>query len=140
MKFNSKIDWLYTSFIVLIGITGILISDIFFVLGFWYISLVVVLIFVFLFYIVFTTNMTFLEDKLQIRVGFFLKNIEYADIKEVKIAKNIISSRATSVKRIGIRTKEKSGRYNYTYISPENQEEFLNELKKHVNSKVIFTK
>ena len=133
MKYSSNIDIFYTIFIVIIGIVGILISDLFFLLGFWYISLIVFIMFSFLYYLFFTTSYELKEDFLQINIGVFKKIIKYKDIKEIKSTKNSVSSFATSRKRIGIRLGDKTGLFNYCYISPKCEDDFVIKLKEKLN-------
>lgn len=139
MKFSSAVDLLYTIALIVIGVIGILFSDLMFILGYWYISLIVVAIFSLLFWMFLDTSIILYDDKLQIKLAFFKKNIRYADIKEIKKTKNCISSFATSRSRIGIRTGEKTGVFRYKYISPKDEEKFINELKTKVGENVLYT-
>ena len=66
MRYSSSIDIFYTIFIVILGIVGILVSDLFFLLGFWYVSLIIFMIFSFLYYLFFTTSYELKEKYLQI--------------------------------------------------------------------------
>jgi len=129
MRYSSSIDIFYTIFIVILGIVGILVSDLFFLLGFWYVSLIIFMIFSFLYYLFFTTSYELKEKYLQINVGFFKKCINYENIKEVKLTKNSVSSFATSRKRIGIRVGERTGIFNYSYISPKDEDDFMCKLE-----------
>ena len=133
MKYSSKIDTFYTVFIVLIGILGIIISDLFFILGFWYVSIFVFLLFSFFYYLFFTLKVVLEKDKLIIMIGFFKKSIYYKDIKEIKQTKNALLSFSTSLSRIGIRTGSKVKAINYIYISPENSEDFLHKLQANID-------
>lgn len=140
MKYTNHIDTFYTIFIIMLGLLGIIVSDIFFILGFWYVSLIVVLIFGFIYYMFFTSGGELSEDKLIIKVGFYKKNINYLDIKEVKVTKNALASFATSLKRIGIRTGDKVKAINYIYISPKDSDKFLSELTEKLNKDIIINK
>lgn len=139
MKYSSMIDGLYIVVIILVGIVGIILSDLLFILGFWYISLFIIAIFSLLYWMFFGTSITLHDDKMQIKLAFFKKNIKYADIKEIKKTKNSLSSFATSRRRIGVRTSDKTGIFNYTYISPKDEQEFLVKLRTKLGENVIFT-
>ena len=65
------------------------------------------------------------EDELVIHFLCFKKIIKFAQIIEVKQTANTLSSFALARARIGIRTGEKTGKFNYTYISPADENKFL---------------
>ncbi|GAB7386921.1 PH domain-containing protein [Bacillaceae bacterium] len=66
------------------------------------------------------------EDKLVIKFGPFRKIIPLAEIKRVRKSMNPIASPALSLKRLEILY----GDHNSVLISPKNQEEFLDLLRK----------
>ena len=139
MVFKSKYDWIYCTLMVVIVAITLFFSNLAFVLGLWYISILLTLMLVFVFHIFVWRSIVLIDDAIEIRFGFFKKKIPYARIQEIKQTKNLISSHATSRNRIGIRTGERVGILNYTYISPESSEEFILSLKEKVGENVIFT-
>lgn len=73
------------------------------------------------------------NDKLIIKVGLFkYKPIDILEIKEVSKTNSIISAPAASFDRIEI----KYGQYDEVVISPNDQQGFVNELKR-INPKII---
>ena len=139
MKFESAIDKIYTAVLIFAGIFGIVSTNLMFLTGFWYYGILLLVIFVLLYWLALDTNIYLCDDKMQIKMAFIHKNIKYEDIKEIKRAKNVISSFATSVKRIGIRTRDKKNMFLYTYISPKDEDKFISELKSKVNKETEFT-
>ena len=83
---------------------------------------------VFIMWIYFGTYYELREDYLFCKSGPFFEKIAYKNIKSLKISKNILSSMALSTKRIEIRQHGKGYITGTTLISPENREEFLQEL------------
>ena len=76
--------------------------------------------------ILFHTDYTIREDRLYIRCGvLFRMTLPIAKITEITHKSTIMSSPALSAKRIGIR----HGRRNWVYISPQNQEDFISDIK-----------
>jgi len=72
------------------------------------------------------------EDGLVIRVMIFKKVVQYEKIVEVKQTVNTLSSFSLSRQRIGIRIEEKIGKVNYIYVSPKEENKFLDFLLKNV--------
>jgi len=77
------------------------------------------------------------EDGLVIRVMIFKKVVQYEKIVEVKQTVNTLSSFSLSRQRIGIRIEEKIGKVNYIYVSPKEENKFLDFLLKNVQSTKI---
>lgn len=74
----------------------------------------------------FHTDYTIKDDNLYIRCGvLFHMTLPIDRITEITHKSTILSSPALSAKRIGIRY----GRNNWVYISPQNQEAFISDLK-----------
>lgn len=138
MAFESKYDWIYITFIVILSGVTLFFSNFAMIAGFWYVSLILTILLCFVCYLFFWTSIRLEECFIEIRFGFFKKRIRYSAIKEVKITQNIISSFATSRKRIGIRTGDKKGVFNYTYISPVRLNDFLKELRAKLGCEVEF--
>ncbi len=85
---------------------------------------------VLLLWIYFGSYFEFKETYLLCRMGPFFEKIEYEKIKSIKLSENMLSSMALSRERIEIKQHGKGFVLGTTYISPENREEFYNELKK----------
>ncbi len=74
-------------------------------------------------------------DKLHIRCGvLFRMDLPISKITETAHKSTILSSPALSAKRIGLRY----GRNRWVYISPENQEEFISDIKT-INPEIIIS-
>lgn len=74
------------------------------------------------------SHYTLKEDHLLIVMVFIRQRIKYEDIQSVKLTKNLYSSMALSLERIEIK-KHNAGFYRRaTYISPENREQFYEQL------------
>lgn len=72
------------------------------------------------------TDYTIKGGKLYIRCGIlFRMTLQIGKISEITRKSTILSSPALSAKRIGIRY----GRKNWVYISPQNQEDFIADIK-----------
>lgn len=79
-----------------------------------------------MFDILFHTDYTINGDKLYIRCGIFYRmTLPISKITEITHKTTFLSSPALSAKRIGLRYGNKS----YVYISPQNQDDFISELK-----------
>ncbi len=71
------------------------------------------------------TDYTIKGERLIIRCGvLYHMNLSISQITEISHRSTILSSPALSSKRIGL----KYGRKNWVYISPQNQEEFIETL------------
>jgi len=81
-----------------------------------------------LLWIYYGTYYELMDTYLYAKSGPFSEKIAYESIVELKLANNLYSSMALSRERILVRTTRK-GLAGLTYISPENREEFLAELK-----------
>lgn len=74
----------------------------------------------------FHTDYTIRGDKLEIRCGIlFHMTLPVSRIIEISHKSTMLSSPALSAKRIGIRY----GRKNWVYVSPQNQENFISDLR-----------
>lgn len=83
--------------------------------------------------ILFHTDYSINGDKLHIRCGFLYRmDLPIGKITEITHKSTILSSPALSAKRIGLRY----GRKNWVYISPENQEDFISDIKS-INPEII---
>ena len=132
MKFKSKIDWWIHLAFALLPLTTICMIVSFILHG--GIILAVTLIFVLLpniFVIPMWTSTYYVlgESELLIKCGFIKQKIAYASIKNVKESRNPLASLALSVDRIEI-TFEKFGA---VLISPQNKQEFLQQLEQKIN-------
>lgn len=88
------------------------------------------LISAFILWIYFGTYYEFREDYLYCKCGPLFEKIAYDKIKSVRLSRNILSSMALSTKRIEIKQHGKGYIMGTTFISPENREEFMKELRK----------
>ncbi|TVP94164.1 MAG: hypothetical protein EA374_07735 [Acholeplasmatales bacterium] len=71
-----------------------------------------------------------LEDAyLHIKILFIHQKIPYEQIASVRLAKNLLSSMALSVRRIEIKEKNKGALRGTTYIAPQDLEGFYEALK-----------
>lgn len=74
----------------------------------------------------FHTDYTIRGDKLEIRCGIlFRMTLPVSRITEISHKSTMLSAPALSAKRIGIRY----GRKNWVYISPQNREDFISDLR-----------
>lgn len=74
----------------------------------------------------FHTDYTIRGNVLHIRCGFLYRmTLPISKIKEITLRTTILSSPALSAKRIGLRY----GRRSTVYISPQNQKDFIADLK-----------
>lgn len=74
----------------------------------------------------FHTDYTIRGDKLEIRCGIlFRMTLPVSRIIEINHKSTMLSSPALSAKRIGIRY----GRKNWVYVSPQNLEDFISDLR-----------
>ena len=80
-------------------------------------------------WIYFGTYYELREDHLYVKSGPFIGRIAYEKIKSIKFSRNLTSSMALSIDRIEIRQHGKGYITGTTYISPEEREEFMKELK-----------
>lgn len=79
-----------------------------------------------MFDMLFHTDYTIRGDKLEIRCGIlFRMTVPVSRIIEISHKSTMLSSPALSAKRIGIRY----GRKNWVYVSPQNQENFISDLR-----------
>jgi hypothetical protein len=83
-----------------------------------------------LIWIYFGTYSELKETYLMCRFGPFFSRISYDSIKSIKKVDGMLSSMASSTKQLEIKEYGKKDIFGTTYISPENREEFINELKK----------
>jgi uncharacterized membrane protein YdbT with pleckstrin-like domain len=135
MKYYSKIDLWYKiliSIVIIILIASLVILiftnksiDVIFA------GIIIVLILAFILSITFNTYYEFKDDYLYCRSGIFSEKIKYKDIKSVKKSNNMFSSMALSRDRIEIKTSNNIF-LGLTYISPFNQDEFMEMLSKRI--------
>lgn len=83
--------------------------------------------------ILFHTDYTIKDNKLYIRCGVFYRmTLPINKISEITHKSTILSSPALSAKRIGLRY----GNRNWVYVSPVNQDDFIDTLKS-INPNII---
>ncbi|MGM9851507.1 MAG: PH domain-containing protein [Muribaculaceae bacterium] len=81
------------------------------------------------------TDYTISDDNLCIRCGVLYRiKVPIADIIEISRKSTILSSPALSLKRIGIRY----GRRRWVYISPQNQKDFIADIRS-INPAIIIS-
>lgn len=136
MKYYSKID-LWYKILISIVIIILLTSLIMLIFTFRNIEslfaiIIIIPIIAFLLSLTLNTYYEFKDDYLYCRSGIFVERIKYKDIKSVKKSKNMLSSMALSRDRIEIKTSDNIFT-GLTYISPVNQDEFLEILNKKIN-------
>ncbi len=81
-----------------------------------------------LLWIYFGTYYELRNEYLYCRCGPFSEKIPYPKIKSVKLSRNMLSSMALSLDRIEVKQHGKGYVIGTTFISPENREQFMNEL------------
>ncbi|MGL5540009.1 MAG: PH domain-containing protein [Erysipelotrichaceae bacterium] len=81
-------------------------------------------------WIYFGTYYELRQEYLYCKSGPFREKIYYHNIKSVRLSHNLLSSMALSSKRLEIRQHGKGYFMGTTEISPENREQFMEELKK----------
>ncbi len=136
MRFFSKYDAFYITIICALLCIFVGLGVLFLFVDPWYFSIIYFVLAVFVAINFFTVRMYLKEDRLTIWFGIIPKNIKYSDIREISRSYNVLSSFATSRERIAIR-KSDSQYFSCIYISPKNDELFLQELIKHCpNAKV----
>jgi uncharacterized membrane protein YdbT with pleckstrin-like domain len=127
MRVNSKID-LWVAIILWGGIL-IMAGTITSLYGQAIISYAIGLpVIALLLWIYFGTYYELKDEYLYCRCGPFSEKIAYPKIKSVKLSRNMLSSMALSLDRIEIKQHGKGYVLGTTYISPENREQFMNEL------------
>ena len=139
MVFSSKIDGFYMGVIIVATIIGGVLSNIVFVTGYWFVSLIVLALFCFINFNFFSTSIILGDEEVIIKAGFFKKKIAYKNIKEIRKTRNVVASTATSVKRIGIRTSNYKGSQGFYYVSPKLYDEFFDQLKLKLKDNVLVT-
>lgn len=87
-----------------------------------------------LLWIYFGTYYEFKETYLLCKSGPFVERIDYEKIKSIKPCRNLFSSMALSRERIEIRQHGKGFVTGTTYISPENRDDFIKELRKRCSN------
>ena len=88
-----------------------------------------------MFDMLFHTDYTIRGDKLEIRCGIlFRMTVPVSRIIEISHKSTMLSSPALSAKRIGIRY----GRKNWVYVSPQNQENFISDLRS-INTEITIS-
>lgn len=86
-----------------------------------------------LFWIYFGTYYELKDDFLYCKSGPFYEKVAYEKIKSLKFSQNFLSSMALSRDRIEIKQHGKGYIRGTTYISPEDREEFMKDLKSRCN-------
>lgn len=136
MKYYSKIDLWYKILIsiVIIILIASLAMLIFTIknIELVFAAIIIILIIAFILSIMFNTYYEFKDDYLYCRSGIFSEKIKYKDIKSIKKSNNMFSSMALSRDRIEIKTSDNIF-LGLTYISPSNQDEFIEMLNKKIH-------
>lgn len=130
MRFFSKYDAFYITIVSILIAIFLGFGVLFIFVEPWYFSIVYFALAVLIGVNFFTVRMYLKSDKLVIWFGVIPRTIKYVDIKEIIKSCNVLSSYATSKDRIGIRKSDKTY-FSYIYISPKNEEKFIEELVKH---------
>ena len=139
MKFKNRVDVFYTIILFVCEAICIVSGSIMFIFGEWYLDLFMTALGV-LVYLLFTTLYYTIDDEfITINVLGLKRKIKLDKIKEIKKTKSVFSSYATSVKRIGFRTSDKRKIFRFIYISPIDEENFMNIIKEKVSQSVIYT-
>lgn len=128
MRYYSKIDLWYKiliSIVIIILITSIVMLMFTFKnIELVFAVIMIMFIIVFILSITFNTYYEFKKDYLYCKSGIFSEKIKYKDIKNIKKSNNMFSSMALSRDRIEIKTSDNIF-LGLTYISPSNQDEFI---------------
>ena len=91
----------------------------------WMGVLISVPILLFIAWIWFGTYYVITDKELKIRSGPYFHNLQLSSIKKIRKSRNPLSSPALSSDRLEI----EYGKYNHTYISPKEEEQFIGLLK-----------
>lgn len=129
MKYYTKVDFFYWLVVLSIAFLALFVSNFLFIMGLWYLSLVVVLAIGYILFALSFSHVQIVDDDIVIHVGFFEQKININSLVEVRRAGNIRTSPAMSINRVGLKIKNKKGKDKVVYISPKNEKEFLEELK-----------
>ena len=126
--YKTRISVLLVLIILLIGIMPLFLppkEDIIFVIAFPILILVLLASIVNIKYVID-------GDTLKIYTFFWMHNdIDIKSIKKMEPSRCILSSPAASLKRLAIHYNK----YDVVYISPRNQEDFINEINKRIKIK-----
>ena len=126
--YKTRISVLLVLIILLIGIMPLFLppkEDIIFVIAFPILILVLLASIVNIKYVID-------GDTLKIYTFFWMHNdIDIKSIKKMEPSRCILSSPAASLKRLAIHYNK----YDVVYISPRNQEDFINEINKRIKNK-----
>ena len=133
MKFKSRVDWFFKSAIALILIS--------FIAGFIQMkvdnestsslvlfSIVMGVVMLFLFSLIPTTYYEIKEDQLLCKTLFFNKKLPIDSIRKIDVGNSLYAGMKMSLALKGIIIH--FNKYDEIYISPENQEEFVQHLVK----------
>jgi uncharacterized membrane protein YeaQ/YmgE (transglycosylase-associated protein family) len=133
MKFKSRVDWFFKSAIALILIS--------FIAGFIQMkvdnestsslvlfSIVMGVVMLFLFSLIPTTYYDIKEDQLLCKTLFFNKKLTIDSIRKIDVGNSLYAGMKMSLALKGIIIH--FNKYDEIYISPENQEEFVQHLVK----------
>lgn len=137
MKYKSRIDS-YNYIILALIIAVLALPNFVFNFSWWYLGVMIVLDALALLF-TFSTCYELGENELNVKCLFINIAISYERIKEIKKVKVLSTNIATSIKcvQIGYGQRE-NGTYKIIFVSPLNEEDFLNNLKnKSVNVKEI---
>ena len=129
MKYYTKVDFFYWLVVLSIAFLALFVSNFLFIMGLWYLSLVVVLAIGYILFALSFSHVQIVDDDIVIHVGFFEQKISINSLVEVRRAGNIRTSPAMSINRVGLKIKNKKGKDKVVYISPKNEKKFLEELK-----------
>lgn len=133
LRFKTKIDiWIKAYFVAVELYFGFLIVT--FIVDELYTLLVIpVGIGILLVDILRRSQYDFKETHLLIRSGIFFMRIKYEEIESVKYKKGIMRNFALSSDQLIIKIKNKGNILGRTFVSPNNREDFIIELKKYCN-------
>lgn len=137
MKYKSRIDS-YNYIILALIIAVLALPNFVFNFSWWYLGVMIVLDALALLF-TFSTCYELGEEELKVKCLFINIAISYERIKEIKKVKVLSTNIATSIKCVQIGYgQRKNGTYKIIFVSPLNEEDFLNNLKnKSVNVKEI---
>ncbi len=128
MRVKSKVDtWIGVT--VWLSLLAVLVSIIALPQNMWLLGIVIGLpIILLLLWIYLGTYYEIKEDHLYCRCGPMVEKIPYKQIKSIKKSKNPLASMALSLERIEIKQHGKRYITGTTFISPEDRDEFLEDL------------
>ena len=135
MKFKTKFDTVFT---VIMAIAVLLIGAVCFLFYFidegqyWYFSFIPFAVLTLIVCLLISTRYELTEKGIIVKALFIRHTIKYESIRSVTRTKSLLSSMATSYKRLEIKTGD--GFFQKEHISPVNEELFLEELSKKLKA------